>query len=86
MIYAKNVPERFWAEAIKMAAHVINRLHESKLGLISPYEKLWNIKPIVGHFRVSSYVCYVFVPSHLRSKFDKKVISCIFVRYDSQGK
>ena len=26
------------------------------------------------------------MPSHLRTKFDKKAIRCIFVRYDSQRK
>ena len=26
MLHAKNVPERFWAEAMRIAAHVINRL------------------------------------------------------------
>lgn len=31
--------------------------------------------------RVFGFVCYVFVPDHLRSKFDKKAIRCIFVGY-----
>ncbi|CAL9028389.1 unnamed protein product, partial [Prunus brigantina] len=44
------------------------------------------MKPTVSYFRVFGCVCYVFVPSHLRSKFDKKAIRCIFVGYDSQRK
>ncbi|KAE8736044.1 hypothetical protein F3Y22_tig00000218pilonHSYRG00253 [Hibiscus syriacus] len=40
----------------------------------------------VSYFRVFGCVCYVFVPDHLRSKFDKKVVRCIFVGYDSQRK
>lgn len=40
----------------------------------SPYETLWNMKPTINHFHVLNYMRYVFVPSHLRSKFDKKVI------------
>lgn len=31
-------------------------------------------------------MCYVFVPSHLRSKFDKKAMRSIFVGYDNQRK
>ncbi|KAE8671632.1 hypothetical protein F3Y22_tig00111941pilonHSYRG00018 [Hibiscus syriacus] len=86
MLHANNVPGRFWAEAMRTAAFVINRLPQPRLGFVSPFEKLWNIKPTVSYFRVFGCVCYVFVPDHLRSKFDKKVVRCIFVGYDSQRK
>ncbi|KAM1753555.1 hypothetical protein ACFX12_006125 [Malus domestica] len=86
MLHAKNVPGRFWAEAMRIAAFVINRLPQPRLGFVSPFEKLWNMKPTVSYFRVFGCVCYVFVPNHLRSKFDKKVVRCIFVGYDSQRK
>lgn len=86
MLHAKNVPSRFWAEYMKMAAHVINRLPQAKLGFLSPFQKLWNTKPTVSHFRVFGCVCYVFVPDHLRSKFDKKAIRYIFMGYDSECK
>ena len=86
MLHARNVPGRFWAECMKTAAHIINRLPQENLGSISPYEKLWKRKPAVGHFKVFGCVCYVFVPDHLRTKFDKKAIRCIFVGYDSARK
>ncbi|KAM1906652.1 hypothetical protein ACFX14_026396 [Malus domestica] len=86
MLHAKNVPERFWAEAMRTAAFVINRLPQLRLGFVSPFKKLWNMKPTVSYFRVFGCVCYVFVPNHLRSKFDKKAVRCIFVGYNSQRK
>ncbi|KAL5563740.1 hypothetical protein UlMin_033487, partial [Ulmus minor] len=86
MLHAKNVPGRFWAEAMRTAAFVINKLPQPRLGFVSPFEKLWNMKPTVSYFRVFGCVCYVFVPDHLRSKFDKKAVRCIFVGYDSQRK
>ncbi|KAE8705435.1 hypothetical protein F3Y22_tig00110429pilonHSYRG01243 [Hibiscus syriacus] len=86
MLHAKNVSGRFWAEAMRTAAFVINRLPQPRLGFVSPFEKLWNIKPTVSYFRVFGCVCYVFVPDHLRSKFDKKAVRCIFVGYDSHRK
>ncbi|KAE8736454.1 PLAC8 family protein [Hibiscus syriacus] len=49
MLHTKNVPGRFWAEAMRTAAFVINRLPQP-------------------------------------SKFDKKVVRCIFVGYDIQRK
>ncbi|KAE8720906.1 tir-nbs resistance protein [Hibiscus syriacus] len=86
VLHAKNVHGRFWAEAMRTAAFVINRLPQPRLGFVSPFEKLWNIKPTVSNFRVFGCVCYVFVPDHLRSKFDKKNVRCIFVGYESQRK
>ena len=71
---------------MKTAAHIINRLPQARLDFVSPFQKMWNTKPKESHFQVFGYVCYVFVPDHLRSKFDKKAIRCIFVGYDSQRK
>jgi len=86
MLHAKNVPSRWWAEAMKTAAFVINKLPQQRLDFQSPFEKLWNKKPTVSYFRVFGCVCYVFIPNHLRSKMDKKVVRCIFVGYDNQRK
>jgi len=86
MLHAKNVPGRFWAEGMRTAAHVINKLPQPRLEFVSSFEKLWNKKPTVSYLRVFSCVCYVFVPDHLRSKIDKKAVRCIFVGYDNQRK
>lgn len=86
MLYAKNVPPRFWAECMKTVDHVINRLPQARLGFISPYEKLWNVKPMVSHFRVFGCICYVFFPNNKRRKFDNKAIRCISVGYDNERK
>lgn len=79
MLYAKNVLGRFWAEAMNTAAFMINRLPQQRLCYLSPFEKLWDMKPIVGYFRVFDCVCYVFIPDQLHSKMDKKAVRCIFV-------
>jgi hypothetical protein len=86
MLHAKIVPGRFWAECMRTAAYVINRLQQSKLGFKSPHEMLWKVKPTVSHLKVFGWACYVFVPDHLRSKFEKKAIRCIFVGYDDAWK
>ena len=82
MLHATIVPKRFWAEVIRTAALLINKLPQPRLEFVSPFKKLWNMKPTISYFRVFGCVCYVFVPDHLRSKFDKKAIRCIFVGYD----
>ena len=45
MLHAKNVPGRFWAEAMRTASHVINKLPLPRLGFILPFEILWEMKP-----------------------------------------
>ncbi|CAO2837765.1 unnamed protein product [Amaranthus hypochondriacus] len=75
-----------FSQYLQDSTHVTNRLPQARLEFVSSYEKLWKIKPVVSHFRVFGCVCYVFVPEHLRRKFDKKAIRCIFVGYDDQRK
>ncbi|KAJ0601440.1 putative RNA-directed DNA polymerase [Helianthus annuus] len=86
MIHDKNVPGRYWAEGMKTACYVINRLPSQTLGYKSPFEKLFELKPDVSHLRVFGCVCYVFIPNHLRHKMEKKAIRCIFIGYDAERK
>ena len=71
---------------MKIAVYVTNRLLQARLRFISPYQKLWNVKPTVSHFIFLGCVCYVFVPDHLQSKFDQKTIHNIFVGYGNERK
>ena len=86
MLHAKNVPGRFLVECMRTTTYIINRLPQPKMEFMSPFKKLWNMKPIVSHFKAFSCACYVFVPDHLYSKFDKKAIRYIFVGYDENKK
>lgn len=86
MLHAKNVPGRFWAEAIRIASYVINRLPQQRLEFLSPFEKLWNMKANVSYLRAFGYVCYGFIPDYLCRKLDKKVVKCVFICYDNQRK
>ncbi|KAJ0104599.1 hypothetical protein Patl1_19397 [Pistacia atlantica] len=47
--------ERIWAEAMRTAAFVINKLPQQRLGFVSPFEKFWDMKPTVSYFRVLGY-------------------------------
>ncbi|GAA0168960.1 hypothetical protein LIER_23544 [Lithospermum erythrorhizon] len=59
---------------------------QPRLGFVSPFEKLKNVKPTVNYFRVFGCVCYVFIVDEHLSKFEKKAIRFIFVGYDEQKK
>ena len=86
LLHAKNVDTRFWAECMKTTVYVTNRLPQPRLDFLSPFQKLYDVKPTVNYFRVFGCVCYVFIADEDRSKFDKKAIRCIFVGYDEQKK
>ncbi|KAI3826790.1 hypothetical protein L1987_00846 [Smallanthus sonchifolius] len=86
MIHNKNVPGKFWAEAMRTATYVSNRLPQQGMGYESPFERLFKIKPNVIHSRVFGCVCYVFIPGHLRHKLEKKAVRCIFFGYDNEKK
>jgi transposase InsO family protein len=49
----------FWAEAVNMTCHAINRLYLHKLLRKTPYELLAGNKPNVSYFRVFGSKCYV---------------------------
>jgi hypothetical protein len=50
MLNNKSVPPRFWAECMKAAAYIINRLPQARHGFVSAYEKLLDVKPSVSYF------------------------------------
>ena len=54
---------------MKIAAHVINRLPQPRLGFTSPFEKLWGAKLRVGHYRVFGCVQITYVENLTRKRF-----------------
>ncbi|GKV52289.1 hypothetical protein SLEP1_g58877 [Rubroshorea leprosula] len=71
-LHAKNLPKELWAEGMKCAAYVINRVPLSPINMKSPYELMFDEKPNVRHFRIFGSICYVHVPDSQRNKFDAK--------------
>ncbi|KAI3816802.1 hypothetical protein L1987_16507 [Smallanthus sonchifolius] len=86
LLHGKNLPGRFWAEAMYTSAFIINQIPSQGMKYISPFEKLTGLKPNVKYFKVFGCVCYVFVPNHLRHKLEKRAVRCIFVGYDAEKK
>ncbi|KAL3498214.1 hypothetical protein ACH5RR_040946 [Cinchona calisaya] len=81
----KGLPQLDVQDDMVCVVHVTNRLPQSELEFISPFEKLWNVKPNVTRFRV--FRCVLCIRSRSASeKFDKKAVRYIFVGYDIQRK
>ncbi|MCO5550840.1 hypothetical protein L7F22_004333 [Adiantum nelumboides] len=81
-----NMPLTYWAEAVHTAVHIMNRTPTAAIHEISPYERLYGIKPTVSYMKVFGCVCYVHVPNEARKKMEPKAVKCIFLGYPFEKK
>ena len=70
MLREKNLPHKFWAEAVYTATHILNRCPTKRLEGITPKEAWSGVKPSVKHFRMFGSLCYRHVPEQNRKKLD----------------
>ncbi|MCO5561027.1 hypothetical protein L7F22_014648 [Adiantum nelumboides] len=81
MMNEMNMPLTYWAEAVHTTVHIMNRTPTAAIREISPYERLYGIKPTVSYMKVFGCVCYVHVPNEARKKMEPKAVKCIFLGY-----
>lgn len=86
MLHSKKMDYKFWAEAVNLAVHVLNRTGTSTVPEKSPYE-LWHNKEVkFDHLRIFGAEVFVHVPKEKRQKLDPKAVKCIFVGYSTHSK
>ncbi|PKU75919.1 Retrovirus-related Pol polyprotein from transposon TNT 1-94 [Dendrobium catenatum] len=86
MLIAKDIPKKFWAEAVNTAVYVLNRCPTKAVKDITPIEAWSGDKPSVDHFRIFGCLCYVHIPKQKRHKLEEKPDKGIFLGYSSQSK
>ncbi|WVY91926.1 hypothetical protein V8G54_037440 [Vigna mungo] len=86
MLKGKNMPKKFWAEAVQCAVYVQNRCPHAKLGEKTPQEIWSGVKPNVSHLKVFDSVAYGQVPSQHRTKLEDRSKKYIFIGYDKNSK
>lgn len=74
LMKSMRIPGRFWAEAVRHAVYLINRLPTKAMGSRTPYEA-WNGKrPHIGHLRIFGCKGHVkTVKPHLKKLDDRSV-------------
>ena len=77
--------QRFWAKAMVMVVHLINRSLNSTLDGGIPEEAWTGKMPSYDHLRVFGCEAYVHVPREKRSKLEPKSRKCIFMGYGESG-
>jgi transposase InsO family protein len=86
MLSSASLEEKLWAEATTTACYLVNRSPNSTLVDKKPLEAWSSKKPSLRHVRVLGCEAYAYVPDVKRSKFENKVVKCIFIRYSANIK
>jgi hypothetical protein len=85
MISYSTLPISLWMEALKTAAHILNRV-PSKSVPKTPYELWTERKPILNYLHVWGCSAEVKVFNPNIGKLDPKIISCHFIGYPDKSK
>ena len=82
MLEEKSMPKFYWAEVVRTAVYIQNRIGEN----VSPDELYFRRKPNLRHLRVFGSIAYVHVPNEKRRKLDPKSEKCVLVGYSYEQK
>lgn len=86
MLRSKQIDKKFWAEAVNLAVHVLNRSGTSTITDKSPYELWYNKEAKVDHLHIFGSEVFIHIPKEKRHKLDPKAAKCMFVGYDDHSK
>nr|GFA89429.1 zinc finger, CCHC-type [Tanacetum cinerariifolium] len=86
MMKAMKLPSTFWAEAVKHAIYILNRVPTRALVDKTPYEALYNRKPNLENLRIFGCTAYakIIIP-HLK-KLDDRSILMIYLGVEEGSK
>jgi len=85
LLKQRQMPAKFWGEAVMTAVHILNRSPTKALGDVTPYEAWHGRAPTVGHLKVFGCVAYTRRLSQLR-KLDDRGEAGVFIGYAEGAK
>ena len=81
MLLNKNIPQKFWTEAVNTSCHIRNRIL-IRAGTKKTSCEIWKEKkPKVKYFREFGSKCYILTDRENLGKFDAKSDEGIFLGY-----
>ena len=91
LLFASNVPKRFWSDALLTAYFLINRMPSRALKFQTPLSVLKSFFPnarIFSELDLRVFSCSVYVHLHdvNRSKLDPRSCKCVFLGYSTLQK
>ncbi|KAH9792303.1 retrovirus-related pol polyprotein from transposon RE2 [Citrus sinensis] len=81
-----KLPFKFWWDAFHTAVYHINRLPSTALELLTPYEKIFKLKPDYSMLKCFGCICYPYLRDYNKHKFDYHSSKCIFLGYSPAHK
>lgn len=85
MLYAKNLDEKLWAEAVLCAVYLLNRMPTTQAVGSTPFEEWTGKKLKLDHIRTFGSTAFEHVPDIKRTKWKPKAIKKIMVGYDEDS-
>ncbi|GJY42005.1 zinc finger, CCHC-type containing protein [Tanacetum coccineum] len=86
MIKAMKLPLTFWAEAVKHAIYILNRVPTRALVDKTPYEALYNRKPNLENLRIFGCTAYAKITIPHLKKLDDRSIPMIYLGVEEGSK
>ncbi|KAJ9559520.1 hypothetical protein OSB04_004680 [Centaurea solstitialis] len=83
---ARQVPKKFWPEAVNWCIHILNRSPTAALDGCTPEEKWSNMKPSVDYFKVFGCVAHVHALKKKRKKLDDRSRKCVMFGVSEESK
>ena len=81
MIHDQDLPMCLWAEAVRTAVYVQNRVSHSALEFKTPEEVFSENKPEVIHLKIFGCHVFIHIPEDKRTKLDPFGKQGLFVGY-----
>ncbi|GKC02502.1 zinc finger, CCHC-type containing protein [Tanacetum coccineum] len=86
MMKAMKLPLNFWAEAVRHAIYILNRVPTRALVDKTPYEALYNRKPNLENLRIFGCTAYAKVTIPHLKKLDDRSIPMIYLGVEEGSK
>ncbi|GJW54514.1 zinc finger, CCHC-type containing protein [Tanacetum coccineum] len=86
MMKATNMPQNFWAEAVRHAIYILNSVPTKALEDVTPYEAIKQKKPNLENLKVFGCIAYAKVPSQHLTKLDDRSTKMVYLGNEQGSK
>ncbi|GJY79920.1 zinc finger, CCHC-type containing protein [Tanacetum coccineum] len=86
MMKAMKLPLTFWAEAVRHAIYILNRVPTRALEDKTPYEALYNRKPNLENLRIFGCTAYAKITTPHLKKLDDRSIPLVYLGVEEGSK